>query len=227
LKGKRLTRREMKEDALVTLSFKALDFLKRHRAKFILGAVAVVAVIVAASAVSSSRKKAEEFASKQLLAGMLQQRRANYSGAAAAYEDVLDRFSGTRSGKLALLYLGHARFELGRYDLAIESYSKYLEREKKDRLTRGQAERGIAACLENQGKFEEAAVRYERVARDLDEEDSAPEDLMAAARCLRLAGEKERAAEILQEIVDSYPDFRELDKAKVYLAELQHAAGGE
>jgi tetratricopeptide (TPR) repeat protein len=224
LKGKKLSRREMKEDAFVTFAFRALDYVKLHRSKFILGGVALVAAIAITSYVSSSRRGAEEAASRQFLAGVLQQRRANYSGAIAAYEDVVSRHSGTSSGKLALLYLGHARYELEQYEQATEAYERYLDQEKGDKLTRAHATRGIAACLENTGKYTEAAQRYLEVARNLDPEGEVPEDLMLAARCFRLAGTPERAVELLQEIVDEYPDYQEVEKVKVFLAELQYAS---
>jgi TolA-binding protein len=221
LKGKKLSRREMKEDAFVTFAFRALDYVKRHRSKFILGAVAVIAVLAVTTYVSSSRKGAEEDASRQFLAGMLQQRRANYSGAIAAYEDVVSRHSGTASGKLALLYMGHSRYELGQYEQAAEAYEEYLGKERSDKLTRAHAGRGLAACLENTGKYNEAAERYAEVARNLDEGAEVPEDLMFAARCWKLAGTPGKAVELLQEIVDSYPEYQEVEKAKVLLAELQ------
>jgi predicted negative regulator of RcsB-dependent stress response len=222
LKGKRLTRREIKEDAFVTWSLKASGFIKENSTKVIAGVVLAVIIAVGFMYVTSSRKGAEEDASRQLLAGILQQRQANYSGAAAAYEDVLSRFSGTPSGKLALLYLGHAKYELGDYDAAAESYEKYLRKEKTDKLTMSQAKRGLAACKENTGKFDEAAELYEQTAHTLDQGSAAPEDLMAAARCWKLAGANDKAMEVLQEVVDSYPDYRELDRAKVLLAELEY-----
>jgi TolA-binding protein len=224
LKGKKLSRREMKEDAFVTFAFRALDYVKLHRSKFILAGVALVAAVAVTSYVTSSRKASEEAASRQFLAGVLQQRRANYSGAIAAYEDVVSRYSGTSSGRLALLYLGHSRYELGQYDQAAESYESYLSKEGGDRLTRGHAIRGLAACLENTGKYTEAGDRYLEVARNLDVEDEVPDDLMLAARCFRLAGTPERAIGLLREIVESYPDYQEVEKAKVLIAELEYAS---
>ena len=224
MKGKRLSRREMKEDALVTLAFRAVDFVKKHRSKVILAVALVVVAIAGTAYVSSSRKGAENEACQQLLAGMLQQRANNHLGAAAAYEDVVSRHSGTKSGKTALLYLGHARYELGQYDQASEAYQRYLGREKGDKLTVAQAKRGLAACKENTGKFEEAADLYQQVARTLDKDDAIPEDLMFAARSLKLAGKPDKAVELLQEIVDSYPKYQEVDRARVILAEIQYGS---
>lgn len=221
MKGKKLSKREMKEDAFVTFAFRALDYVKKERMKFILGGVAVVAVLAIAAYVGSARRSADEDASTQFLAGMLQQRRANYTGAIAAYEDVISRHSGTRSARLALLYMGHARYELGQYEQASEAYQRYLSREKSDRLTRAQAGRGLAACYENTGKYEEAAGLYLEVARGPDAADEIPADLMSAARCWRLGEKPDKAVELLREIVDVYPDYQEVEKAKVLIAELQ------
>lgn len=224
MKGKRISKREMKEDAFVTFAFRALDFMKLHRSKLILGAVAVVAVLAVTFYVNSSRTAAEEAASRQFLAGVLQQRRANYSGAVAAYEDVIARHGGTSSGKLSLLYLGHCRYELGQYEQSAEAYEQYLDKVGGDDLTRAQAMRGFAACLDNQGKYTEAAQRYLELARKLDSESEAPGDLMFAARCYRLAGTPGKAMELLQEIIDTYPDYREVEKAKVLLAEMEYGS---
>jgi tetratricopeptide (TPR) repeat protein len=224
LKGKRITRREMKEDALVTFSFRAADFVKTHRSRLVLGGVLALVVIVGAIYVTSSRRAGEEEASRQLLAGMVQQNAGNDLGAAAAYEELLSRHSRTDSGKMALLFLGHARYNLGQYGAALDAYQRYLKREKRDKLTVGQAKRAAAACLENTGKFEEAAGMYEDVARSIDEGDAVADDLMAAARCWRLAGVPDRAIELLQEIVGSYPRYQDLDQAKIDLARLQYSS---
>ena len=223
MKGRKLTKREMKEDAFVTFAFRASDFIKKHRGKVIAGVATAILAGASYTYITSSRTGAAEAASEQLLAGMIQQRRENYTGAVAAYEGVLSRFSGTPSGKLALLYLGHARYELKQYDVAAEAYERYLGREKRDRLTMSHAKRGLAACRENTDRFQEAAELYEQTARQLDEGAAVPEDLMAAARCWKLAGRPEKAVEILQEIIDSYPDFRDLDRARVFLAELEYS----
>lgn len=222
MKGRKPTRREMKEDAFVTFVFRASDFIKENSTKVIAGVALAVIVGVASAYILTSRRAADEEAGRQLLAGMLQQRMENYEAAAAAYEDVLSRFSGTATGKIALLYLGHARYGMKDYDAAAEAYERYLKREKKDRLTRSQAMRGLAACMESTGRYEEAAAAYEETARTLDADSAAPEDLMAAARCLRLAGNPQGAMSLLQEIVDSHSDFQEIDKAKVLLAELEY-----
>ena len=224
MRRKRLTKREIKEDAFVTYSFRAIDFVKEHRSAVILGIAALLVVIVGAGYISSSRQASEEEAREQLLAGMLQQKAMSYRGAAAAYEDVLSRHSGTKSAKLALLYLGHVRYELGQYEEAIAHYQRYLDKEKSDKLTISQAKRGLAACMENTGRYEEAAELYENNARSLDVGDHVPEDLMSAARCRRLAGDTDAAMEILQEIIDTYPKYREVELAKVYLAELEYGS---
>lgn len=224
MKRRRPTKREMKEDAFVTFAFQASDFIKKHRSKVIAGVGLAVILAGSFAYITSSRKAAGEDASRQMLAGIIQQRRANYQGAAAAYEDVLSRFSGTPSGKLAALYLGHVRYEMEEYDAAAESYERYLRVEKRDKLTMSHAKRGLAACRANTDRFEEAAELYEETARTLDEGEAVPDDLMAAARCWRLAGQPEKAMGIFQEIVESYPDFREIEKAKVFLAELEYSA---
>jgi TolA-binding protein len=213
----------MKEDAFVTFAFQASDFIKKHSGKMIAGVALIIIVGAAFAYFTSSRKASDEQASRQLLAGMLQQRRQSYEGAAAAYEDVIARFSGTPSGKLALLYLGHARYELKEYDAAAESYESYLRREKGDKLTMSHAKRGLAACFANTERYEEAAELYEETARALDEGGAVPEDLMAAARCWKLAGNTDKAMGIFQEIVDTHPDFREIEQAKVFLAELEYS----
>jgi tetratricopeptide (TPR) repeat protein len=224
LKGKRITRREIKEDALVTFAFRAVEFVKKERSRLILGGVIAVLAVVGTLYVTSSRRAGEEEASEQLLAGMVQQNAGNDLGAAAAYEELLSRHSRTRSGKMALLFLGHARYNLGQYGAALDAYQRYLKREKRDKLTVGQAKRASAACLENTGKFEDAAGMYEDVARSVDEGDAVADDLMAAARCWKLAGVPDRAIELLQEIVDSYPKYQNLDRAKIVLAELQYSS---
>ncbi|MFH0777043.1 MAG: tetratricopeptide repeat protein [Candidatus Eisenbacteria bacterium] len=216
----KITRRDMKKDPLVTFSLKAADVARRNaRIIAIVSAVVAVAVVVVALMVRD-RGRAEAEAEVLLADANKELWRGNANQAVGRYGDLLDRYAGTKSGLKALLFNGDALLEAGRYDDAIKSYERFMQREKRDEMLRNSARRGIATALEDKGEFARAADVRETLCKYI-EGDEAAQELMGAARCYRAAAMYGRAIELYEKVISQHPQFWGIEEAKVYLAEMR------
>jgi tetratricopeptide (TPR) repeat protein len=216
----RMTRKEMKRDPLVTFSLRAADFSRMHaRVLIIAGIVVVVSLVVIVMMV---RDKAKAEADAELI--LTQANRELWSGnaqqATTLYEQLLDRYEGTDSGKRGLLFRGDALLETHSLDEAIASYEKFLKRAGRDDLLRNSARRGIATALEEKGEFGKAARVRENVALSVTGNEAA-EELMAAARCYRAAAMYGQAIEIYDRVVKNHADYWGVNAARIAAEELR------
>jgi len=216
----RMTRKEMKKDPLVTFSLKAADFGRMHARVLVIAGVVVIVSLVVIVMMVRDRAKAEADAeliltqaNRELLAGNAQQ-------AATLYDQLLDRYEGTESGKKGLLFRGDALLEARSLDEAIASYEKFLKRAGRDDLLRNSARRGIATALEEKGEFAQAARVRENVALSVTGNEAA-EELMAAARCYRAAAMYGQAIELYDRVVKNHPDYWGVNAARIAAEELR------
>ena len=79
----------------------------------------------------------------------------------------------------------------------------------------------MGACLEQKREFLEAAKYFKKGASKYPKKFEAPEQLMNAARCFKLANNKIEAQELYKKIIEDYPNSSFKRNAELYLSELQ------
>jgi len=242
---KRITRKEIKQDKLVTVYFKVNEWLGENSKIVTAGFAAVVIIFTAAFLYSSHKSANEDKASQELaVAERLfedsQYRDAidklnvlvdNYSGTKSGriedsqYRDAIDKlnvlvdnYSGTKSGRIGKFFLASAHYNLGEYGLAEVNFRNFLSKPIDDPLLVSSAMNGVAASLEQQDKFTEAAKQYENAAKKYPQEIYASSALFNAARCYQKAENNQKAVILLEEILKEYPKSEEVEKAKMQLA---------
>ncbi|MBN1541084.1 tetratricopeptide repeat protein, partial [candidate division KSB1 bacterium] len=179
---KRITKKELKEDKLVTFYVKANRWLETYRKYFFL-ALAVVAVIVVAIVLSNrARNRAELHASEFYLKGTTEFEKGDYQAAADQFQVVLNEYGGTSYGKLSRLFLGNCYTQLGRRDEALAMYDSFVARYKKDPNLRAAGMAGKAALLEESGEYAKSAALFEQIAVKFPDAILGPTYLMSAAQ---------------------------------------------
>ncbi len=216
----KITRKQMKKDPLVTFSLKAADFAKRNARTLGIAAVVIVVSVIVVVMMARDRAKAEAEAEVILAQANRELWRGNATAAAEYYGELLDRYSGTKSGKRGLLFRGDALLESGAYDDAISDYERFLSKEKKDKLLRNSAKRGIATALEDKGEFAKAGQVHEGLSREVEGNESA-EELMSAARCYRAANMYGQAIEVYEKVISLHSDYWAAEDARISLQELR------
>lgn len=191
-----------------------------------MGGIALAAVVVLGGGiwfVNSAGKRKEAFAAQALETARNMAEQGNIGQAVQEFEKVTAQYDGTAAAHEATLGIAQARLVAGQAELAIASLNDYLGTNPP--ATYASPARGLlGTALENTGKFAEAQASY-RTAADLATVDYLKATLLLdAARAARLAGNRDAARAIYEEIIGSYGETAARTEAEVRLGELTAGA---
>lgn len=222
---KKISKREIKEDALLTAYAQANTFYYEnkkyiHYALFGLLALVVGIVILVNNRKAGNEKAQLEFAKVFAIydAGTTDKRQ--YTAAITGKPEqgiiglkaIVDNYGSTEAGEVARFYLANSYFNLGQYDEALGVFEDFGGA---DPLLRSSAVAGIAGCYEAKQEYAKAAPQFEKAASAFATGANVPEYLNSAARCYGRAGEKEKAVSLLKQLKKDYPQSpfaREADR---------------
>lgn len=218
---RRITKKEMKEDKLVTIAFKLKEWIQKHlnQVLMIAGGVVLVAVVVffIFSSKTSRNKKAAALFDK----ATLEFQSGNASQAITDLNTVMEKYGGTQNGNQATFYLATAYFYAKDYAKAQTMFQRYIEKYKEDPLLLASAQAGIAECYMEKGEFQGAGDNFLKAVSIKPDGLLAAQYLFSAGQSYLKANQKEKAKEVFDKLIDQYPDSKEAFKAKEQLAENQ------
>jgi tetratricopeptide (TPR) repeat protein len=230
---KRLSKRQIREDPLLLWTARIEAYAESNWRRLLIAFGGVVLLVLLGLVIRSSREKAELQASELLAQAQVQLWSGSPVEAAQIAQQVIERSPGTRSGRNAYLIRADALLTTGDIEGSIAAYRTFLEREKRDRVLKLSARRGLAVALEDAGQFVPAAELNEELGREErkreEERDDPPgalaaHDLLAAARCRESAGDAERARALYEEVIQTYAKDAAAGDAKLKLAEMTRRA---
>ena len=210
---KRIRKKDLKEDKLVTLYFKSRQWLEENIKYITGGATALLVVILGLLVISHLRQKAGQAASVEFSKASRLYQASDYRNAAVQFTTIVNRSGGTASGKLARFYLAQSLYNTGDYVGAQKQFRKFAASFSADKQIKVTALGGEAACLEQQGKPMEAAVKYEAIFDKFKDLPRASYYLLRAARCYELADNTQKSQALFQKIIDDFPDSKEKEDA--------------
>ena len=202
---KKISKRQLKEDALVTSMAKATNFYETHKKNIGMALGAVVVLAIGTFAFIQNRNSKNEDAATKLGSVYSYYDNNQYQIAIdgvperkiTGLKSIVDEYGGTNAGNLARFYLANTYFQLGRYDEALSNFEDFSAKEQYlvvSRLT------GIAGCYEAKGEYEKAAENYEKAAVSYPKDVDAAANLNNAANDFMLAGNKDRALDLFKKI---------------------------
>ncbi|MCE2502942.1 MAG: hypothetical protein J4G05_02620 [Chlorobi bacterium] len=130
--------------------------------------------------------------------------------------DIVDRYGSTNAGRRAALMLGNAYMATEKRAEAANAYQIAAEADHK--MARAAALAGIASVAETEGKYEEAAARYDEAAALFQSEVARPLYLFGAAKNYEIAAKNKEAIERYREIAIEYPTSEQNTIARLALA---------
>jgi tetratricopeptide (TPR) repeat protein len=221
---KKVTKKEIKEDRLVTIYFEARAWVENN--KRLVGYIVAAPFIIAAMLFWWHQKTNEwnETAATQLAKIMKYYDSNKYELAingvpqegTQGLQAIVDEYGNTISGEIAKLYLANSYYAIANYDKAIDYYEDISIKEK---VVAAAAYAGAAASYEMKGDHERAAINYEKAALKNMTIMQAPENLQRSALNYATAGKREKAIELLQMLKKEFPNSsysRDVDR---YIAE--------
>jgi len=203
--GKKITRRELKEDQLVIYYFKARSFLERHGKTVGFGVLGLIAAAVIVYLVINSRIQANIAASNSLFQAQMFMNRGEFQPAQEQLKFALEAYSGTRNATEALLLLARVHYKTESYDSAEYYADRFLKK-------------GSGNSILMKSKFKEAGDSYSAAAHRFPRQFTAPMYLLDAARCYELAGERQSAIASCEELIHNYPESEVVGRANQQLA---------
>jgi predicted negative regulator of RcsB-dependent stress response len=154
------------EDSIQTTEayIKILEWLHANRKPLIIGATVVAIAAIVIGLMSWEKSQAEAEADAQLMSIPLVsvQNGQVVSAPATAFMDVAQKHPDTSAGEYGELFGAEHLFFEGKYPEAHQAFSKFIDEHSTSTLI-PQAKVGLAACLEGEGKVNEAAQKYQEI----------------------------------------------------------------
>ncbi len=221
---KKITKKELKQDRLVTTYFKTIDYLRNNR-KIVSGTVtglviAIIVVVAYMNNVRSNNSKAATELSQVLAAfnGGAYQVAMNGDPAhnVTGLKAIVENYGSTETGEEAKVYLADCYYYLGDYDNALKYFKDY---DGSDKFLQASAYAGVAEVYEIRGENKDAAEYYERAASVDSKNFLTPEYLVGAARNYIKTGKGERAITLLTRVKKDFPNSQYAQNVDFLLAE--------
>jgi tetratricopeptide (TPR) repeat protein len=207
---KKINRREIKEDKLVTKYFETREWIDANTRILSYVAIALIGVAAIGFLWSKNRADSNEKATTMLAKAAPYYDDNKYDAAIngvpqegiQGLQAVVDEHGSTQAGEIAKLYLANSYFALKNYDKALKYYDDISVR---DPMITASAYAGMAACYEVKNDFSKAASYFEKAASKNMTLVQAPENLQRSAVNYAAAGKKEKAVELLQTLKKEFP----------------------
>jgi len=207
---KKISKRELKEDALITSYVMFTSFYERNKKNISIAVTVVVVLIIASIVFLKNRADNGERAAVQLGEVFSLYDNGQYQQAIdgaperniTGLKSIVENYGGLRAGNFARFYLANAYYHLGKYDLALEQFEDFSPA---DDLLAVSRLAGIGSCYEAMGNYKEAAENFEKAAAKYPQDANAAENMSSAARNYGKAGDKEAAINLYKKIKKNYP----------------------
>lgn len=218
---KRIKKRRMKEDQLVTFTVKASQFIQQYFTHVVIG---LVVLVVAAGAILISghlRRSAARASEREFALAMSQYNVRDLQAATASFKQIADKYGSTAGGEISRYFLGKSLLAQGNYDEALQSFDRYLSKSPKDAPFRSAATIGKATCMEGLRNFAPAAEALEELSHTLDKKDPRYlEILYQTGSDFEQAGSRDKAVELYRRVATDATGTLK-DRASVALARIE------
>ncbi len=221
---KKISRREIKEDKLITTYFNMRGWLEKNTKIVSYVAFGLIAAAVIIFLWSKNRADSNEKATAMLAKVTPYYDQGNYDLAlngvpregTQGLQAIVDEHGSTDAGQIAKLYLANSYYALKNYDKALEYYDDISV---SDRMVTASAIAGVAACYEVKGDLNKAASYFEKAASKNMTLMQAPQNLQRSAVDYAAVGKKEKAVELLQTLKKEFPESSFAREADRFIAE--------
>jgi tetratricopeptide (TPR) repeat protein len=208
-KRKKISKKEIKQDTLVTSYYKAYGFFIENQVKILIG-VGVVALIVVAVILYSNKKSGDTKTASVLLSKVMPtyeggQYKQAIEGIKASnivgLKEIVDNYGSTEPGEAAKIMLANSYFNTNDYENALENYEDYGG---SNTLFKATALAGEAAYYEAKNDLEKAASLYKDAAQVDKVNPSNSDFLLRASIDFLKVGKKDEAKNLLKTIKKDY-----------------------
>lgn len=219
----RITKKEAKEDKLVTFTFRMTEFYQKYSNQVLVGVGVLVVVVVVAYLLLNGRAGQTKEAQALLGQANLELRVGDVQQGISTLDMIVRRFPETQSGKRAIFLLGNAYFYSKEFQLSKTTFEKYLLVGKEAYLL-ASAQAGIAQCCMEMGNLSLAGENFLKAAQESPGDFLKREYMLGAALALSKTEKKDKARQVCQELIKQFPESPQAQQAKIDLAQMGPAS---
>ncbi len=167
---KKISKKQIKEDKLVTTYYKAISFYQKNQARLLIG-LGVVALVVVAVILFSNKKANDNKVAAALLAKVMplynqdsfkQAIDGDKTKNIVGLKEIVDKYGSTDQGETAKIFLADCYSMMGNTDAAYKMYDDYSGSVP---LFKASAAAGKAGYYEDKKEFGKAADLYKEAAK--------------------------------------------------------------
>jgi hypothetical protein len=218
---RRIKKKQLKEDQLITFAVNASQFVKTYFTQVIIGVVVLVVAVAAILFTAHNRRNAVIDSEREFAMAMSQYNARDVVGAANAFEHIADRYSGHRAGKYSQYFLAKSLLAQKQYEDALAAFDEYARKADTNAPFRHSAVVGKAMAHEGLHNFTAAAELLEQLSQTLEPKDPRRvEVLFQAANDYGKAGSRDKAIELFR-VVSEEATGPLKDRASVSVAILE------
>ena len=225
-KRKRISKREIKQDTLVTTYYKAYNFFMENQLRIFIGVAAVALVVVAVVLYSSNKAKNNVTAAGLLSKVMPTYDAGQYKQAidgqstsnTVGLKEIVEKYGGTDAGETARIMLANSYYNIGDYEAAFKNYDDYSGSIP---LYKSTALAGKALYYEWKKDFAKAADLYQEASKISEADPSNAEYLMKAGIDLMKIGKNEEAKAVFETVKQDYKTSTASQEVDKYLVQVQ------
>lgn len=222
-KKKKLSKKEIKEDKLVTFMYKVESFYEDHKSKIISYGLILVIAIAAAYFYVNQQKIANENAGLELSRVMkifddglyLEAIEGRQGTNIIGLKRIVEEYGGTENGESARIFLANSYSYLGNYEEAFKHYEDYGGNIQ---VFKASAMAGMAGYYSSKKEYKKAAELYKSAAGVFDLNAQNPDYLLNSAVNYYSSGDREEAKVLLEKIKKDYSSSNARKQVDRYLA---------
>jgi len=225
-KRKKLSKKEIKEDKLITAYYKAYNFAEENRNRLLTYAGALVVIVLVVIFFINNRNKNNDEAGVQLALIMNSYDSGNYLEAIegragtklTGLKKIVDKYGSTENGEIAKIYLANAYEYLGKTDDAFKYYDSYSGSNKLFKATALAGEAGYESFKKN---YEKAGDLYKKAGHVSSDNVLNPEYLLNAGINYMKVGKNAEAKELFDKIKKDYTNSAAMREVERYSIQLE------
>lgn len=227
----KLKKEDLEQDLLIEYSSRFMHFYETNKAAVIAGGVGLVLVIglIIGYVIYSGNQEQEAtnllgIAEQELLQGnYLEALTGNEEEFTLGFVQIANNYGSTKAGNLAYYYAAVSEYELGNYEEALS----YIEEHNPPEGILGVSPVSMYAnILVELERYDEAAEKYEEAANWDENDSTTPYNLYKAAEAWREAGDTQQALDLVNRILEDYPNSAQIAQTQRLKGLLTATAAG-
>jgi len=217
---KKITRKELKKDPVLEKISQAETFVRDQSKMVIYVAIGVVAVVVITILLIGSKKKANTAAMGDFGLAEMSFARSDYDDAILRLENLIDKYSSTRSAGMATILLGRSYMAKNDYVNAKVNFEKYIDDYKDNDMLTAAAYEGLGICSELDSNYAKAAEYFAKGGEVSPYKFQKHELQINSVRNYLKVNDLKNAQELVKRILDDEPEAKYKNSAELLEAQI-------